>query len=161
MQPDLFSQLQDIHTPQAVGWWPLAWGWWCLIALLLVVTVILIRAIFKHFKLRQAKKAALQALADIEVDSTPIAQVKAINNILKRVVLAYCNRDEVAQLTGSKWASWLNDRCKKGPAFDATLISLAYQPTCNEEQAQRFKQQAIAWITNNLPITDATGGKHV
>ena len=28
--------LRDLHLPEAIGWWPLAPGWWILIAIALV-----------------------------------------------------------------------------------------------------------------------------
>ena len=37
---DPLAQLNDIQTPSDVDWWPLAWGWWAVIALALLIIVL-------------------------------------------------------------------------------------------------------------------------
>lgn len=153
MQPDFLSQLHDINPPESVDWWPLAWGWWAMIVIALALIVYLVVQLRNRIHLRKAKKAALSAIANIDPDLTPIAQAKLINDILKRVVLAYSEREEVAGLYGSAWANWLNEKCNKGPAIDPSLASLAYQRECEAAQVLCYKQQVQAWIINNLPLT--------
>ncbi|HPY40873.1 MAG TPA: DUF4381 domain-containing protein, partial [Thiolinea sp.] len=33
--------LRDIHLPPEISWWPLAWGWWALLALVVLILVML------------------------------------------------------------------------------------------------------------------------
>ena len=37
--PTAGPELRDIHVPQVSMWWPLAPGWWVVLALLIVTTV--------------------------------------------------------------------------------------------------------------------------
>lgn len=148
MNQDPLAQLQDIVTPEQITWWPLAWGWWVLIILAIAAIAAIIFLIVKRYQLMKAKKAALNALSTINVDE-PINAVKQINNILKRAVLAYAERSDVAELNGDKWANWLNQNGKT--AISKELLGLAYQPNCEAAQAKQYQQHATAWIKASLP----------
>ena len=43
MNQDLLAQLNDIQTPEPIGAWPLAWGWWVLIIASLILLFLLIQ----------------------------------------------------------------------------------------------------------------------
>lgn len=152
MQPDLLSQLNDIQTPDPIGWWPLAWGWYLVLVLLLTGAFLLFKMIKTKFEQNKAKKQALRELAALDQNLTPLQQVTMINNILKRVVLAYAQRDDVANLTGIPWAEWLNRQGNKGHFIDPDLLTLAYQSSCDAAHSERYQQQARAWIEYNLPL---------
>lgn len=168
MQPDLLSQLQDIQPPQDIGYWPLAWGWWLLIICSIALIVLLTIVSFRFIQKRKAKKQALKLLKNIEATASPIETVQHINSVLKRVMLAYCTREEVATLTGQKWALYLNQRGHKSVPISAEFTQLAYQADCSKEQAEQYLQQAKTWITKSLPLKhqarlspELTGGKNV
>lgn len=152
MQGNILSQLHDIQTPDPVSWWPLAWGWYAATALVIAIVWLSVVFYLRRKKLLKAKKQALKLLAQVDVKQPNIERVKQINNVLKRVVLAYANRDEVAELSGNKWATWLNGVNPQGPQFDASLLSLAYQRECSEEQITNLTTQAQHWIKTNLPM---------
>ena len=59
MNPDLLSQLRDIHAAPAVPWWPPAPGWWLLALLLLVLLACLGRLLFARYRVRQRRKQML------------------------------------------------------------------------------------------------------
>lgn len=168
MQPDLLSQLQDIQPPQDIGYWPLAWGWWLLILCTIALIVLLTIASYRLIQQRKAKKQALKLLKNIEATTSPIETVQHINSVLKRVMLAYCPREEVATLTGEKWAVYLNRLGHKSVPISAELTQLAYQANCSKEQAEQYLQQAKNWITKSLPLKQQvnrspvfTGGENV
>ena len=33
----MLEQLRDIHLPDAVSWWPIAWPWWLMLSLLIAL----------------------------------------------------------------------------------------------------------------------------
>jgi len=152
MQPDLLSQLQDIHTPEQIGNWPLAWGWWLVIILSFLFICFIGFSVYRFFKKRQAKKHALKLLNQVTPSQNPILAVQTVNNILKRVVLAYCDRDQVANLNGDKWALWLNDNGHNSVNIDQEFVLLAYQANCSAEQATEYLKQSKAWINKSLPL---------
>lgn len=168
MQPDYLSQLQDIQLPESIGWWPLAWGWWVMFALIITTVVILVLLVQRYIQNRKAKNAALKLLNQVALESSALQQVKQINQLLKRVVLAYVKRNEVAELSGTEWANWLNQfaisQGKSNIQIDANFVSLAYSPNCTEQQAEQYLQQATLWVSKVLPpknINKLSGGQHV
>jgi len=152
MQPDLLSQLHDIQLPEQVSWWPLAWGWYLVIFLVLALLYFTIQLATRHRKRHRAKRQALKLLAKATELATPAARAKHINEVLKRAVLAYGQRNEVAELSGQRWADWLNSRSDKGPIIEAQLVNLAYRPDCAPEHAEQYLLQATKWIQDCLPL---------
>lgn len=157
MQPDLLSQLKDIQTPENIGNWPLAWGWWIIIAACCVLITIALITTYLFLKKRKAKKQALKLLSQLDSEQNPIQTVQTINNVLKRVMLAYCPRDEVANLTGDKWSFWLNNIADKSgnenTHINQEFMQLAYKSDCNPEQASEYLTQVQNWINKNLPLS--------
>jgi hypothetical protein len=159
MQPDLLSQLKDIQTPQSIGNRPLAWGWWTIIVVCCVLIAIALIATYLFLKKRKAKKQALKLLNELNPEQNPTHTVQSINSILKRVVLAYCERDQVANLNGDKWAKWLNNNSHDGVTITAEFMLLAYQANCSSEQAAEYLKQSKAWIDRNLPLNNQNKGE--
>lgn len=163
MNPDLLAQLKDIETPAQVGSWPLAWGWWVVIVLATLILISLIVWLVKQYQLRHAKRQAIKLLKQCE-QMEPRAKVAAINDVLKRANLAYQHRDLVAELSGSKWANWLNQH-KDKIQISPELLQLSYKPQCNEEDAQLYYLQTKQWLEKALPLkpvaTSTEEAKHV
>jgi hypothetical protein len=111
MDPDLLP-LRDIHTPEMVGWWPLAPGWWFLIALAVAGVGLLIYRQFVRWRWNAARRAALAELASIrqhyEQGSDATTLAKSLSELLRRGMLAYAPRGEIAGLTGDRWLHWLD-----------------------------------------------------
>ena len=126
--------LRDLHLPAEIGWWPLAPGWWLLFGLagigVLVLTVFALKARAGN----AARRAALKALDDYAGDyrrhRNPVVLVTQVSALLRRVMLAYAPRSQVAGLTGKEWLEWL-DRDLDSAAFagDAgrQLLELPYR----------------------------------
>ncbi len=153
MQANILSQLKDIQTPEPIGWWPLAWGWYVVFGLLLVGLIVFIRYWQRRKRQLVIKKAALIAMAKIENEPLPMTTVRCINDILKRAVLGYAQRQDVANITGEQWANILNDLAPEDAQISPNLLNLAYQPKCSAKDADEYFQQAQTWIQKTLPIT--------
>ncbi len=101
--PTSLDALRDIHLPEQVSWWPLAFGYWLLLALV-VVTVVLWYRRYRRFAIRRAASRELKLLASQFVthnDSHELA--RAVNVMLRRTLLSLEPRNEVASLTGENW----------------------------------------------------------
>ena len=61
--------LRDLHLPEAVGWWPLAPGWWGVIALALIAAALLVRWYLQLRSQSAARRHALQQLAALTASS--------------------------------------------------------------------------------------------
>jgi hypothetical protein len=96
--------IRDLHLPEAVSWWPLAPGWYVVIAALLVVCIYLLRLYLQHRSRGAARRHAMRELAgltaDFEKHGNAVAFSSGMSELLRRTMLAYAPRSEVAGLTG-------------------------------------------------------------
>jgi len=126
--------LRDLHLPEAIGWWPLAPGWWVVIALLAIAAALLVRRYWQAWARGAARRHALQTLrqltADFEQHHDAVAFGANLSALLRRTMLAYAPRQEIAGLTGDDWLAWL-DRDLDQPRFQTEagrkLIELPYR----------------------------------
>jgi len=126
--------LRDLHLPDPLGWWPLAPGWWVLIVLLSVAMGWLLYRAWKHYRFNAARRYAIRTLAAIEAEylshRDPVRLGQQLSELLRRGMLAYAPRHEVAGLTGEAWLQWL-DKGLPVPCFHTeggkSLLSLPYR----------------------------------
>lgn len=113
---DPLAQLKDIHLPAPISWWPLAPGWYVVIALALILTLLLTYQMYKKHRYALAKKQALSLLAlyQEQYEKKPHAPETSahISELLRRVALVYYPRKEVASLHGEAWLHFLNQTGK-------------------------------------------------
>ena len=126
--------IRDLHLPQAIGWWPLAPGWWVLIALAFAGICYLLYLAYRKWRWNAARRVALKELARVrgEYASGMDAVTLAIelSELLRRTMLAYAPRDEVARLTGQSWLQWLDQGLGDQPfskGSGKSLDSLPYR----------------------------------
>jgi len=104
--------LRDLHLPEVIGWWPLAPGWWFLITLAVAALAYFSYRSFLKWRRNAARRIALRELARIQheyqhgVDEISLAI--ELSELLRRTMLAYAPRYEVAGLTGEGWLRWLD-----------------------------------------------------
>ena len=113
------DNLYDIVESAPVSlWWPLAPGWWVLIALLTVAALIgLCRFLLKRHR-NAYRRWALKELDALE-------EPGMLPTLLKRVALAAYPREEVGALSGRAWLSFLNGQVPG--CFDAECSELLLQ----------------------------------
>lgn len=113
---DPLAQLKDIHLPSPISWWPLAPGWYIVIAFALILTLALAYRMYKRHGYALAKKQALRLLNTYQeqYEKKPNAPVTSaqISELLRRVALVYYPREEVASLHGEAWLNFLNQTGK-------------------------------------------------
>lgn len=112
--------LRDLHLPDAIGWWPLAYGWWVLIGFVICYFAYLLWRAWRRWRANRPRRIALRQLTQVQaayrggVDAVSLS--KQLSQLLRRAMLAYAPRDEVAGLTGQQWLEWL-DRGMEGQPF--------------------------------------------
>lgn len=131
MNPDLLSQLRDIHTAAPVGWWPPAPGWWVLALLLLVLLGWLGRRVLARYRVHQRRKQMLGWVdhlnANIDPQRDPQAYLSTLNRIFKLVALRAFPDQHCAVLSGQKWVDFLIEKTNKTQSAE-TLGVLATGP---------------------------------
>ncbi len=147
---DPLAQLKDIHLPEPIHNYPLAYGWWVMLLLIMVISIWLIRKFLAHKKLTKAKKHAIKQLTNLDLSSDEMI------TLLKWSALQYFPRQQVANLHGEALQAFFA-QClpiKQRDEF-TTLIapSLAnqYQAQPNLDELPALKKAAILWLTSALP----------
>ena len=106
--------LRDIHQATAPSWWPLAPGWWIVIAV--VVAIVALLWFLRRRKIRRIRM--LEAIFDDAVDAapTPVAQVRAVSELLRRA--ARRKQHDADTFVGETWLRFL-DSGYQAPVFDS------------------------------------------
>lgn len=105
--------LRDLHLPDAISWWPVAPGWWGVLAIVVAVLTYITWRLYKRWRFNAPRRFAIRELARIEAEyvqhRNPVMLGKQLSELLRRGMLAYAPRDEVAGLTGEAWLAWLDE----------------------------------------------------
>ncbi len=144
----LLAKLHDIHGLHGISIWPLASGWWILIFILAVATILVLRKLERIRKYRKSWRYRLERelLRIVENEDATLAKknISRINNVLKRLSMQEYGREETASLTGRKWLAFLTNRdpknfnwLKKGEM----LIEYPYMP---EERVMKHNDEIAA-----------------
>ncbi|PSW21788.1 DUF4381 domain-containing protein [Photobacterium sanctipauli] len=124
--------LADLHLPEAPGVWPLAWGWWAVIILGLVIAAFVLVRIRKANAANKARKEALNQLKQLK----QAGSFNQLNLLLRQVAMSYYPRQDVAGLTGTQWLAFLDSSL---PAPQRGFEALAKQ-----WQQGLFSNQALS-----------------
>jgi len=147
MNPDLLSQLRDIHAAPAVPWWPPAPGWWLLALLLLVLLAWLGRLLLAHYRVHQRRKQMLGWVDNLNVlidpENEPQAYLSTLNRIIKLVALKAFPGQHCAAMAGTEWVGFLNGNIK-GDQFVDSLAVLATGPF---EPQPKFDPDTVCDLT--------------
>lgn len=155
MQPDSspLDQLADIHLPDGVSWWPLAPGWWILLALL--VSAIIGFFIWRHRQqqnhYRVIAQQELSAIyAHYQQANNAAEYLHAVSVLLRRTALTAYPHSFNASIKGKEWLNWLDSVCptlneKFSGELGQSLLTSAYQknPQIN---ASGLHQLSSQWI---------------
>jgi hypothetical protein len=147
MNPDLLSQLRDIHSAPAVHWWPPAPGWWILALFLLGLLVWLGRSAMAQYRVQQRRKQMLAWIdhlnANVDPQRDPQAYLSTLNRIFKLVALRAFPGQQCAVLAGQDWLDFLTAKMKASQPTESlkVLASGPYEP------APQFDPQVMSELT--------------
>lgn len=147
--------LRDIHLPDPISWWPLALGWWLVLAL--VVFFIAFTCWWLNKRLKPTlKKEALQALDAIEASlhetDDPIHCLAELSVFLRRVILSQKKYPPGSvALTGTAWLELL-DQSLDTPEFSqglgVILLTGPYQASAEKQNVFELLQLCKKWVKN-------------
>ncbi|WP_440904375.1 DUF4381 domain-containing protein [Catenovulum sp. SX2] len=145
---DLMEAFKDVQVPAETSWWPLAWGWWLVIILALVLVIALGRYIYQHKKFNAFKKQIIKQLK-------PSLSAKQAAVLLKQLAMHYYGRTSVASLSASQMHEfWLNTvvkhtdkSAKKWQQAELNLLSALYsQQYTAEAHSQALSAEQLATV---------------
>lgn len=144
-------EIRDIHYPDGVSIFPLAYGWWVII-IGIILAVFFSVFIYKFIKTSR-KYYILKKLDKIDTKEVIDSAIE-ISNILRRVCLL--KYKEASTLYGEDWVDFLSQ--KSSVPFDLEARDLlVFAPFVNkktakfsETDAQKLKLFCKNWIGENL-----------
>ena len=150
----LLSQLRDVHSPEPISWWPLAPGWWILLALCLVllsVTVLFALRVWRSKLWQRQAKRELKVICEEYLKQPSEAQLIALNQLLKRTLCSANHTREYMHYSEGKWAECLKAVTTKGRTIllDSDVDNLSrgiYCPDAPRLDASAFKRLE-QWIS--------------
>jgi hypothetical protein len=156
MYPSLSDSIRDIHGLDPVGLWPLAPGWWLVLAVALLVgwLLFLVLRFLWRYPFFTWHHSARRQLLRLRQRSTvePTGEVAAeLSELLRRIAIARRGREACAGLTGAAWLDWLSANDPAG--FDwrkagRLLLALPYAPPGTAGDADALRSligAAIPW----------------
>lgn len=144
------DRLHDIVLPPDVPWWPLAPGWYVVIAVVTLVAAGLARRSWKRWQANAYRRAALRELRTLR-------DAPAIAELLRRAALASVPRSIVAERTGQAWADWVAAHCSEAmpPEVHRQLASGAYRRPGKASDLDALRAYAARWITQHSSADSA------
>jgi hypothetical protein len=162
--PASLQNLNDIVMPAAVGWWPLASGWYWLLGLLSITFIWVAFRLGKHWIANRYRRAALRQLLLLkqagQTEEMRESSLRQLPVLLKRTALTAYPRSAVASLSGNDWCQFLNSSLEK-PVFTAsmsiTLGNISYSRRDIAAIDQHTSEELIAasaqWMKHHKSAT--------
>lgn len=127
--PDI-AQLKELGLPAPVSYAPQTWGWWVLLAVLVLAAVLIGVRRYRQWRRDQYRREALVRLAQLRERSDDLNALRELPELLKRVALSMPTSTSVAALSEEDWQRFLQQHSKKPlpTDFSQQLAQLAYAP---------------------------------
>ena len=147
---DPLAQLNPLREPAAIGWWPLAPGWWLLIILVLILCAVALWQLFARYRRNAYRRQGIAALSEIRAqwqgnDDATTCLTQA-NALLKAVALRAFPQRDTASLTGEGWLSFLNTGSGFDAQFQLASLQAQYQALPDSVSVSDHLDAIARWI---------------
>lgn len=142
--------LKPLHLPAEPAAWPLPWGYWVIICMILLSIILVVAYVVTTRQRQRPKAAALKMLKSNTETLTP----SIANEILRQAVLSYYPRKEVAHLTGTSWWRFLDSQLTSPrflPKEMAWQAALYTNIDVSEDDYHDLVADCAFWIHHALP----------
>ena len=149
------ENLADISVGQTPSMWPLAWGWWVLIALITVLLAMIIWQAIEFARKRKVKRRALKAIANIEEHD--VKSLQKLHAILRSAIIHYFPNENISGIQGHAWQTFLHERMSSSLKANSDVIAqlkalesslYTKSPSISANEA---KEAVSLWIKHSLP----------
>jgi hypothetical protein len=151
------DQLQELALPPTISYMPQTWGWWLLLALVLLGGLLWAARYYWQWQRDRYRREALARLKQLQPllaePSQQVAALRQLPELLKRVALSMPGRPAVGSLGASDWQAFL-ERTSRAPLpedFARQLADLAYAPDSRVQalaagQGQQLLTLCTRWV---------------
>jgi len=150
-------QLHDIHLPEQVSGFPIAPGWWLLVAIIIFTAIWAYKKHQKNKRLNASKKQAMAMLTDNKTLSA-----KDCIALLKWAAMQYFSRQQLAKLYGENFQAFLIEQLPEKHQLHFTeLTTAAFKSQYQAKQVsvetvdQDCQQAAKLWLSHALPVINS------
>lgn len=152
---DPLAQLKTIHLPEQVHNYPLAYGWWILLFILLTLSIWVLRKYFNYRFRCRAKKQAMKSIKETNLDTNQLL------SLIKWAALQYFPRDKIASLTGDNLQNFLTSclPVKQQEKFVSLLqpvLVKRYQLNEKHNETTELSEATMLWLKYALPPKQKT-----
>ncbi len=121
------DNLHDIIVPEAVGFFPLAPGWYILLLLFLTLLFHFALKRYRIYQKEEYRREAFEALAKLQQKNRENAL--ALLSLAKRVGISAYGREKIAILNGDEWWNFMENHSQAivDPALRKEIQTLLYQ----------------------------------
>ncbi|MEA3455153.1 MAG: DUF4381 domain-containing protein [Campylobacterota bacterium] len=142
------DHLNDIIVPDAIGFFPLAPGWYMVLLLLISLFFYGSAQVYKYYKKSQYRREALEELSLYQANDKE--QTIAMLLLAKRVGIAAYGRQEVANLSGDSWWDFMEEHsmAKVDTGMRQEISALLYDAayTMDNRLFGNVKESVLLWI---------------
>jgi len=150
----LLEQLRDIHLSEPISWWPLAIGWWFVIALLFALLSFsiyqLVRYVHRNRYRKQANHELEQCYRQWSLDQHAGNYISSANEILRRSVQHLTGDSMLVSQSGEQWLTTLANFAKE-PLSENSRYALSQ--ACYQADPQvnigELHKQLCQWLKNH------------
>ena len=154
---NLLDQLKDIYLPSQISsWWPLAYGWWIVIAvlvLLVLLCLLVLRIRKKHRKYIDNVVNDFKSNLGETYVTKPKEVVQSISVYLKRIAIYKFTKDDIKLLHGEAWVKYLNSKTKV-EVFEgkvAEYLENTYKPQeLSDIELEKIVSASEKWVRSVL-----------
>ena len=111
-------QLRDIHLPEPVSWWPVAPGWWMVLAVTVLLLAIVIFCV-RRYQQRRYRRIGLQQLSllegDVNLQQDQRQLIQQLSQLLRHLAVLHYGQS-CAGLEGEAWLAFLDQPFQKKTA---------------------------------------------
>lgn len=152
------DQLADITPPQTIDIWPLAYGYWLSLIVIVLLVVLAATWLIKRNSLRKTRNQAIKHIKHLSLENADFCF--EVHVILKQTLNAYFVNDNVLQKTSKQWAELLQayyqgQHSEKVNVFAEHIYARLYKKDNSESEDcltnEEVKAIAIDWIRTSLP----------
>ncbi len=156
MNNNPLTELKDIHLPTDPSFWPPAIGWWLVLIMTFILTILTLVSIW-IWKRRAAKRAALKELSRIKLifyrNKNHHLLAKEISMLLRRAAITAFPEKSAASLTNDTWIEFLNaksDAILFSKDIKHIIAEAPYRSDCQPFDDSLLIAQTEKWLRSNL-----------
>ena len=163
------KNFQEFSDPEYFHWFPLAPGWYFVLALVAAYLAWLGHRTFRRYQQNAYRREAMRLLDSIIADHD-LGQLDAreylqrLRQLLKSTALKVYPRTDVAGLTGSAWLGFLNDSADNplfdvlaGDLLDSSVYRKDYQP--DRALLESFSSAVAIWLSLHRNPLESTAAR--